>query len=83
MVVYGTSSHATFVHGFNHYMLVTAASAQRLRGQLLSAAEHKAGVPHGYSFYDTIGMFAVATSVSAAGAYVAGEVRKPPVKGRR
>jgi APA family basic amino acid/polyamine antiporter len=75
VVVYGTSSHATFVHGFNHYMLVTA-HQHNAYAQLVSAA-HKAGVPHGYSFYDTIGMFAVATSVSAAGAYVAGEVRTP------
>lgn len=75
LVVYGTAGHQTFVNGFNHYMLVTAHQTDAYSKLLLAA--HHSGVPHGYSFYDTIGMFAVATSVSAAGAYVGGEVRTP------
>ena len=75
LVVYGTASHQTFVNGFNHYMLVTAHQTGGY-GKLLAAAHH-AGVPHGYSFHDTLGMFAVATSVTGAGAYLGGEVRTP------
>jgi basic amino acid/polyamine antiporter, APA family len=75
LVVYGTASHSDFVHGFNNYMLTTT-HQHNAYAKLIAAANH-AGVPHSHSFYDTIGMFAVATSISAAGAYIAGEVRTP------
>lgn len=75
LIVYGTAGHGTFVHGFNHYMQITAHQSNAY-SKLLAAA-HNAGAPHGYSFYDTIGMFAVATSITAAGAYMGGEVRTP------
>ena len=75
LVVYGAASHHTFVNGFNHFMLVTA--HQHNGYAKLIAAAHNAGVPHGHTFGDTIGMFAVATAVTAAGAYMGGEVRTP------
>jgi APA family basic amino acid/polyamine antiporter len=75
LVVFGSTSHHSFVNGFNHYMQVTAHQSNGY--QNLLAAAHKAGLPSGYSFHDTIGMFAVATAVTAAGAYMGGEVRTP------
>jgi basic amino acid/polyamine antiporter, APA family len=75
LVVYGTASHHTFINGFNHYMLVTAHQHDGY-SKLLATAKH-AGLPSGYTFHDTIGMFAAATSVAAAGAYMGGEVRTP------
>jgi basic amino acid/polyamine antiporter, APA family len=76
LIVYAVSSHATFVHGFNNYVMAT--SHQSNAYAHVMAAAHKAGVPHGYTFYDTLGMFAVATAVSAiATTWIGGEVRTP------
>jgi len=75
VIVYGTASHSTFVSGFDRYMLVTA--HQHNAYAQVMAASHKAGIPSGYSLYDTLGMFAVATQTSLVGGYLAGEVRTP------
>jgi amino acid transporter len=76
LVVYGVSSHATFVHGFNNYVLATAHQHNGY-AQVMAAAK-KAGVPHGYTLYDTLGMFAIATAISnIAIAWIGGEVRTP------
>jgi amino acid transporter len=76
LIVYAASSHGAFVHGFNNYVLAT--SHQHNAYAHIIAAANKAGVPHGYTFYDTLGMFAVATAVSAiATAWIGGEVRTP------
>jgi amino acid transporter len=76
LIIYGVSSHATFVHGFNNYMMATAHQSNAYAK--LIAAAGKAGVPHGYDFHDTIGMFAVATAVTTvATAYIGGEIRTP------
>ncbi len=76
LIVYAVSSHSTFVHGFNNYVLATSHKANAYN-QVIAAA-HKAGVPHGFTFYDTLGMFAVATAVATiATAWIGGEVRTP------
>jgi basic amino acid/polyamine antiporter, APA family len=76
LAVYGFSSHGTFVHGFNSYMLATAHQSNAYAN--LIAAANKAGVPHTYNFHDTLGMFAVATAVTTATtATIGGEIRTP------
>jgi amino acid transporter len=76
LIVYAVSSHSDFVHGFNSYML--ASSHQSNAYAQVMANAHKAGVPHGYNFADTIGMFAVATAVTGpVCASIGGEVRTP------
>jgi amino acid transporter len=76
LIVYAVSGHTTFVHGFNNYIFATS-HVRDGYAQVISAA-HKAGVPHGYTLYDTLGMFAVATAVSSvATAWIGGEVRTP------
>jgi basic amino acid/polyamine antiporter, APA family len=76
LLVYLISGHSSFVHGFNSYMLATAHQSNAY-AKLIGTA-HKAGVPSGYSFSDTLGMFAVATAVTTvATAYIGGEIRTP------
>jgi basic amino acid/polyamine antiporter, APA family len=76
LIIYAVSSHGTFVHGFNNYMLATA--HQKDAYAKLIVAANKAGVPHGYDFHDTLGMFAVATAVTTvAVANIGGEIRTP------
>jgi len=76
LIVYAVSSHGTFVDGFDKYVLSTAHKPGGYENVIASA--QKAGVPHGYTFHDTIGMFAVATAVSTiATAWIGGEIRTP------
>jgi basic amino acid/polyamine antiporter, APA family len=76
LVVYAVSGHSTFVSGFNRYVLATS-HVHNAYAQVIAAA-HKSGIPHGYTLYDTLGMFAVATAVSSvATAWIGGEVRTP------
>jgi basic amino acid/polyamine antiporter, APA family len=76
MVVYGFSSHETFVEGFNRYVSTTGGKPATYAGVM--AAAQKNGIPHGFTLYDTLGMFAVATAiVGVVGAWIGGEVRTP------
>jgi APA family basic amino acid/polyamine antiporter len=64
------------VHGFNNY--VFASSHVHHAYQNIIASANKLGIPHGFTFGDTLGMFAVATAVSTiATAWIGGEVRTP------
>jgi amino acid transporter len=69
------TSRDTFIRGFNDYVATTGGGSDGYARTLAAAKEN--GLPTGYALKDTLGMFAVATSVSAAGAYMGGEVRTP------
>jgi basic amino acid/polyamine antiporter, APA family len=75
LIVLGFSSHEHFVHGLNAYVQSTSGKSGAYDSIMQTAKAQ--GAPSGYSLSDTLGMFAVATSVSAAGAYMGGEVRTP------
>jgi amino acid transporter len=68
------SSHATFVHGINHYGDVTGFSHGYAK-TLAAAQAH--GLPHGHSWYDTLGMLPICLTTFVLAGYMGGELRTP------
>jgi APA family basic amino acid/polyamine antiporter len=75
-IVYAVSSKETFISGFNDYMQATGSGSTTYSDVIATAKEN--GLPSGHTLGDTLGIFAVATSISATcSAYIGGEVRTP------
>jgi APA family basic amino acid/polyamine antiporter len=68
------SSHGAFVHGVNHYGDVTGYK----NGYAATiAAAAKAGLPHGHSLNDTLGMLPICLTTFVLAGYMGGELRTP------